>query len=66
MVLDLVEAGFDVIGVGHDIAVWVCDPKVMHTDEYILPHCAKFALELGAMKLREVGHKNTKKEFMPN
>ena len=52
VVLDLVEAGFHVIGMDHDVVIWVCNVKDIRMDEYVLPYCAKFALELTTMQNR--------------
>jgi hypothetical protein len=50
VVLDLVEARLDIIGVGNVVVVWVCNMEVVHADEYVLSYHAKFTLELGAVR----------------
>jgi molybdenum cofactor biosynthesis enzyme len=46
VMLDLAKAGFDVIGMDHDVIVQVCDVKIVCTDDYVLLPCGVNVMEL--------------------
>ena len=50
VVLDLAKTGFNIIGMDHDVVLWVCDAQVIRMDEYVFPYSAEFALELGTVQ----------------
>jgi hypothetical protein len=52
VVLDLLKAGFDVIGMDHNVIIQVCNVSVICADDNILSDCTKSTVELGAVWCR--------------